>query len=237
VQCGSWKLLIFFSLASLLNKRFQDSAANSHELKDAKKQLKRCIKNAESTLQDVHMTVQLVESDRDKFSSRIDDKELYERTALVHTSRDRLGRAKLEMQSEAVKAKLLQDERAKALRRAGANVALGANTDTERENTALIVDSQARQSLLMQHQDETLDELESAVSRVNIIAGTIHEEVGQQNKILTEMEEDLSNVEEELGLVMGKLAKFLNTKDTWQLGTIMCLGAIVVVLFFFLLYV
>lgn len=180
------------------------------------------------------MTVQLVESDRDKFS-HIDDKELYERTALVHTSRDRLLRAKQEMQSEAVKAKLLQDERAKAVRRAGANV-LGARTDAERENTALIVDSQARQSLLMQHQDETLDELESAVTRVNFMAGTIHEEVGQQNKILTEMEEDLSNVEEELGMVMGKLAKFLHTKDTWQLGTILCLLATVVVLFFLVVY-
>jgi syntaxin 6 len=181
------------------------------------------------------MTVQLVESDREKFS-HIDDKELYERTALVHTSRDRLERAKQEMQSEAVKAKLLQDERAKALRRAGATV-LGATTDAERENTALIVNSQARQSLLLQHQDETLDELETAVTRVNYMAGAIHDEIGQQNKILTEMEDDLTNVEEELGMVMGKLAKFLKTKDTWQLGTIVCLLVTVFVLFFLVIYV
>lgn len=205
------------------------------ELKDAKKQLKRHVKNAESTLKDVQMTVQLVESDREKFS-HIDDKEMYERRALVHTSLDRLGRAKQEISSEAVKAKLLQDERAQAVRRAGANV-LGARNDGERENTSLIVDSQARQSLLMQNQDETLDELDAAVTRVNLMAGTIHEEIGQQNKMLTEMEEDLSNVEEELGMVMGKLAKFLKTKNTWQLGTILCLLFIVVVLFFLVLYI
>jgi hypothetical protein len=207
---------------------------NTHELKDAKKQLKRCIKNAESTLRDVNVTVQLVENDREKFS-HIDDKELYERTSLVHTSRDRLQRARQEMNSEAVKAKLLADERAKAVRRAGSDV-LGARTDAERENTSLIVDSQARTSLLMQHQDETLDELDVAVTRVGHMAESIGDEIGQQNKILTEMEEDLTNVEEELGVVMGKLAKFLQTKDRWQLGTILCLIATVIVLFLLILY-
>jgi syntaxin 6 len=213
----------------------KDSAANAHELKESKKQLKRSIVQAESTLQDLQLTVSLVESDRAKFR-HIDDKELYDRSALVNTSRDRIQRAKYEMNSEAVKAKLLQDERAKAVRRAE-TTALGARTETERENTSLIVDAQARQSLLMQHQDETLDELDMAVTRVNHMAGIMHDEIGQQNKMLTEMEEDLSNVEEELGMVMGKLAKFLKTKDTWQLGTIVCLLVTCVILFFMVLYI
>ena len=189
---------------------------------------------AESTLNDVQMTVSLVEQDRAKFR-HIDDGEFYDRTALVSTSRERIQRAKGEMHSEAVKAKLLQDERAKAIRRAGANV-LGARTDAEREQTSLIVDAQARQSLLMQHQDETLDELDLAVTRVNHMAGIMHEEIQEQNVMLTDMEEDLSNVEEELGMVMGKLAKFLKTKDTWQLGTIVCLIFTCVILFFMVLY-
>jgi archaellum component FlaC len=208
-------------------KTTQDSAANSHELKDTKKQLKRHLKNAESTLKDVEMTVQLVTDNRERFNT-IDDTALYERSALVRISRDRLMRARQEMQSEAVKAKLLQDERAQAARRFA--------TSDDRESTAMIVDSQARQSLLLQHQDETLDELESAVTRVNTMAGNIHDEIGQQNKILTEMEEDLAHAEEELGMVMGKLAKFLKTKDTWQLGTIMCLMLTVIVLFLLVLY-
>ena len=194
--------------------------------------LKRHLKNAESTLKDVQMTVQVVDSSRAKFA-HINDRELYERKSLVHTSRDRLQRAKQEMNSEAVKAKMFQDERALAARRRSS---MGAKTDAERENSALIVDSQARQSLLMQHQDETLDELDLAVTRVNEMAGNIGDEIGQQNKMLTEMEEDLTNVEEELGMVMGKLAKFLKTKDTWQLGTILCLMATALVLFFLVLY-
>jgi len=212
----------------------QDTSVNSQELKDAKKQLKRHLKTAESTLKDVHMTVQVVESDRQKFS-HIDDTDLYERTSLVHTSRDRLGRAKQDITSEAVKAKLLADERAKAIRRAGAT-SLGARNDAERDNTSFIVDSQARTSLLLQEQDDTLDELATHVIRVGHMAEGIHEELGQQNKMLSDMDEDLTNVEEELGLVMGKLSKFLKTKDTWQLVTIISLFVTMVVLFFLVMY-
>jgi hypothetical protein len=207
---------------------------NGHELKEAKKQLKRHVKNAESTLKDVQTTVQLVEMDRAKFV-HIDEAELYDRQSVVSTSRVRLQKAKSEMQSDAVKAKMLADERAKAIRRAGPTN-MGAITDEQRINTHVIVDSQARTSLLMQHQEETLDDLDQAVIRVGHMAETIHEEIGNQNKMLDEMAEDLSTAEEELGIVMGKLAKFLHTKDRWQLGTILTLSLIVVVLFVLVLY-
>ena len=173
------------------------------------------MKNAESTLKDVQMTVQVIENDRKTFQN-ISDGELYERRSLVHSSKDRLQKTKEEMNSEAVKAKMMADERAKALRRAGAD-SLGATNDAQRMNTSFIVDSQARTSLLMQHQDETLDELDAAVTRVGNIAGHIHDEIGQQNKMLDEMEDDLANAEEELGMVMGKLGKFLHTKDRSQI--------------------
>lgn len=181
------------------------------------------------------MAVQLIENDRDRFS-HIDDTELYERRTLVQTSKDRLKRTKDDIQSEAVKAKLLADERAKALRRAAAANNLGARTDTEKDNNDFIVDSQARASLLMQHQEDTLDELDVAVSRVGVMAESIHEEIGQQNKMLDEMEEDLADAEEQLGLVMGKLAKFLKTKDKWQLGTIVGLFFTMMILIMLVLY-
>ena len=88
----------------------------------------------------------------------------------------------------------------------------------------------------MQHQDETLDELDAAVTRVGHMAEHIHEEVGQQNKMLNEMEEDLADAEEQLGMVMGKLAKFLQTKDRFQLGTILALFCTMIVLLFLVIY-
>lgn len=192
------------------------------------------MKNAELTLKDVLTTVQVVENERDKFP-HIDDAQLFERKSLVNTSKERLIKAKEEISSEAVKLKLLEDERNKAIRRSGDGL-LGARTDTERRNTDFIFNNQAQTNVLMQQQDETLDELGEAVVRVGEMAGNIHEEIGQQNKMLDEFEEDLTNVEEELGVVMGKLGKFLKTKDRWQLRTIMTLTLTALVLLFLVIY-
>ncbi len=210
----------------------QDTSVNTYEMKSSKKTLKRHLKHAEATLKDVQMTVQLVDNDRDKFP-HIHDAELYERRTLCETSAGRIHRAKQESASEAVKAKLLQDERAKAVRRAGD---LGATNAAQRENTTRILDSQARTSLLMQHQDETLDELDAAVTRVGRMADGIHDEIGQQHKMLTEMESDLDEAEQQLGLVMGKLSKFLQTKNNGELYTIMVLFGIMLLLLLLVVY-
>ena len=207
---------------------------NSHQYRDAKKQLKRHLKNAESTLKDVQTTVQVVEKDRDKFS-HIDDAQLFERQSMVNTSRERISKAKDEIGSQSVKLKLLEDERNKAVRRSGDGL-LGARNDQQRQNTSFILDSQAQTSLLMEQQDETLDELGEAVLRVGEMAEGISEEIEQQNKMLDQLDDDLTNVEEELGMVMGKLAKFLKTKDRWQLRTILILSLVVFILLFLLLY-
>jgi hypothetical protein len=193
------------------------------------------MRNAESTKMDVQMTVSLVETQRDKFA-HISASELYERKAFLTTSDDRLQRAKTDMSAPSIKAKLLSDERAKSLRRqkqAAANNHDDDDDDHDIENSAFIADNQAQTSLLMEQQDETLDELGEAVTRVGMMAENISEEIGLQNKMLGEMEEDLTDAEEKLGLVMGKLAKFLKTKNKWQLGTIMMLSLIALILIFF----
>jgi syntaxin 6 len=193
-------------------------------------------------LADVQMAVNLEEKkshDGDLEARPIHgvDQALYERQSLVQTSRDRIERAKLEANSASVKAKLLSDERAMRRRRGKRDDGsdMGAPTSSH-VNDDMIANGQARASLLMQHQDETLDVLDAAVSRVGDMAVAIGEEINDQNKMLDEMTTDLENVEDELGLVMGKLAKFLKTKNSWQLGTIMILMATVVILFFLVLY-
>lgn len=173
------------------------------------------------------MTVQLVETQRDKFA-HINNSELYDRKTLVSTSQERLVRAKEDMNSSQIKSKLLEDERAKAMRRIAPEDDLGGDP--------FVADSAARTSLLIQQQDETLDELDEAVVRVGSMATSIHEELSTQNKILNEMDEDLQDAEEKLGVVMGKLAKMLKTKDKCQLGTILVLMLTALVLFFLVLY-
>jgi len=207
-----------------------DTSVNGAEVKDAKKQLKRHIKHAESTLRDLQTTVRMVEKKRDTFHD-IDDAELYERTSFTESCTDRIKEAKNGMNAQAIKTKFLKDERAKSKRRLGI-----ADTKSEDEETSFIANNHADSQLMMEKQDETLDELDDAVVRVGYMAENIHEELGQQNKMLGDLEDDLDNAEEQLGLVMGKLAKIMKTKSKLQLGTIVALSAIVLVLLFLVLY-
>ncbi len=213
--------------SSLLVK---DTSVNTAEVKDSKKQLKRNIKHAESTLRDLQTTIRMVQKKREKFPD-IDDIELDERNKFTDSCMDRIKQAKSGMNAQAIKTKFLKDERAKSKRRLGI-----AETKSEDEEASFIGNHHAESQLMLEKQDETLDELDDAVVRVGYMAENIHEELGQQNKMLNDLEEDLENAEEQLGLVMGKLAKLMKTTNKLQLGTIMALSLIVIVLLFLVLY-
>lgn len=166
----------------------------------------------------------------------------------------RIVRSKEAMNGEEVKGKLLKDERALTERRRG-NKGKGvlkggrdgsglSRQNTNNSNEALLSSSSAAAAeegrsetiLMMQQQDDTLDDLNQAVVRVGHMADTIHEEIGSQNNMLKSLEEDLADAEEQLGVVMGRLAKLLKTKNKCQLGLIVVLTLVVLVLFFLVLY-
>ena len=134
---------------------------------------------------------------------------------------------KSSVNSDHVKAKILSDERKAVSMRAGD---LGARNEGERGNTEFVVDQRANAGVMMRQQDETLEELDGAVDRVGVLAGTINEELGKQNKMIDELGEDLDEAEERMGVVMGKLGKLLKTKDGCQLWTIVTLTLTLVVL-------
>lgn len=209
-----------------------DTSVNTTHVKDTKKQLKRHIKNAESTLRDLQTTVRLVENKRSQFL-HINDTELYDRKSLVSSSTNRIKIAKSGMNSDEVKSKFIEDERKKMQRRTGD---MGAKTKIEKENSSFIQDKHSQAQMMLQSQDEALDELDEAVTRVGGMAGAINDELYQQNRMLNELEEDLDDVEEKLGVVMGKLGKMLNTKSKFQIGTIICLCIVVLVLFILVVY-
>ena len=212
----------------------KDDAANYVEYKDNKKKLKSQLKSAESTLRDVHATVQAVENDRGKFT-HINDSELFERRTLVETSRSRIQHAKGEMNAEKVRKKIFATEKQNAIKRYGDGM-LGAKNDLELQNTDFILNNQTQSRMMINEQDETLDDLGDAVARVGEMAEQIGEEIGHQNVMLENLDQDMTNAEDEMGLVMGKMAKFIGTKDRWQLRIIFTLSLIVVVMFFLIIY-
>lgn len=209
---------------------------NTQELKDTKKQLKRHIKNSESTLKDLQTTIHLVERQRVKFSLLITTEELMARKEFIVSSQSKIYQTKNAMNSSEVKQKIIEDERALACRRMSLKNNNGGDSNGMQEDEENLVNQTANAHLILKQQDETLDELDDAVVRVGTMADTIHTEIKHQTYMLDDLEEDLQDAEEKLGFVMGKLGKFLKTKNRCQLGTILCLMLIVLVLFFLVLY-
>lgn len=212
-----------------------DTAMNNHQVKDEKKALKKSIKNVESSLKDLKMTISVVEKNRNEFI-HIDNVELTQRKVFIQHVSDSVQYAKKEMQSDRIKSKIVQDERALTLRKLGGNSNNKNNNTSTSETDDFLLNNVTSARLMLQEQDDTLEELDEAVIRVGNIADNIHEEVTFQNKMLSDLDDDLVDAEEKLGLVMGKLGKLLKTKSRWQICTILLLILVVLVLFFLILY-
>ena len=174
------------------------------------------------------MTVRMVESNREQFVHIINDAELRNRKNFVAASIDRIRSVKGRMNSDEIKAKLDADEKRKAKAAAAAQPIPRLNQQDEE----FVQYSNMKAQSLLKQQDQTLDELDQAVVRVGRMAETIQDEIGQQNKMLQEVDEDMDDAQQKLGFVMGKLSKMLKTKSMWQLWTILLLALIVFVLFF-----
>lgn len=235
-----------------------DTFINIDKVRETKKILKTCIKLAESTLIDLETTVRVVEKRRSDFG-HIDDTEMYDRRQFINGGKDELVRTKVRMQSDDVRKKMSNDEqrhRRSSLDRQqqqqqhqqqqhqqqqrqvdgrNGNSNNGYNyTDNNNDNDNN--HERTETMLIMQRQDETLHDLDMAVTRVSYMADTIHTEIESQNVMLNKLEDELIDAEEQLGVVMGKLAKLLKTKNKCQLGLILILSLVVLVLFFLVLY-
>jgi len=234
----------FTSLSSSDN----NNSNNRSQRQKQKKLVKRAIRTAESTLRDVKTTVSLVESQRDRFP-HIDASELYERQALVTTSQDRLEKAKQSLEESPnnnnfffTNKKKNNKENTTVAKKTndnnngysnGDDVTINSDIESNNNNNN---NNNALTQTLMKQQDSMLDELGVAVERVGTMAQTMDEEIGYQNKLLENLEDDLDDAEEKLGLVMGKLGKLLKTKDKWQLRSILVLVLIMLVLIFLILF-
>jgi len=222
-----------------------DTAVNTNDIKERKKRWKRQMKYVESTLRDIQTTVSVVEKNREQFMHSITHEELQRRKTFLNDMQQKVQKIKHEGNSDSIKKKILNVEKECAARRLATSnkqkepsimSSLKNHLSSANDEDATVADRRTQAQVLLEQQDETLDQLDVAVERVGVIAGVIHEEISSQNKMLTNLEEDLTDVEEKLGVVMGKLAKLLQTKSKCQLGLILALSVTVVILFFLVLY-
>jgi hypothetical protein len=94
-----------------------------------------------------------------------------------------------------------------------------------------------RQQQLMKEQDQGLEMLSKAAERLGTLSMGISEELGQQNKYLDEMDEDLEVAADNLDFVTRKTKEFIAKSGGMQSCLVIAtLGAIVLLLILLILY-
>mmetsp|Transcript_12993 Transcript_12993/g.27476 ORF Transcript_12993/g.27476 Transcript_12993/m.27476 type:complete len:139 (-) Transcript_12993:468-884(-) len=94
-----------------------------------------------------------------------------------------------------------------------------------------------QQQLQMKQQDEGLEMLGQSAERLSKISLGIHEELGHQNKMLDEMEDDLENATTNMNLVTMKTKELIKKSGGKRnFCIIVILSIIVVVLLFLIVY-
>ena len=222
-----------------LHRRWQQllSSTNTKRSADfrvADEELKRKLKRADEDLTLLEKTVKLVESQRQRFE-HIDDDEIASRHRQLRDKKAALQLIGGDLFSSATRRKIEQDERDHQ-RAIDAEAAQRGVSRGVVANDHFLRGEQQTQEMMVRQQDEQLDVLSQGVGRLGDMASTIGNEVEEQSKMLSEMDEDLDRAAEKMGLVLGKVAKLLKTKDKCQIWGVLLLFFTLVILVALVIY-
>lgn len=94
-----------------------------------------------------------------------------------------------------------------------------------------------QQKLELQKQDHGLEQLSVSATRLGQLSLGIHEELGQQNKMLDEMENDLEKATDDLNILSRKTREFIK-KSGGRRNCMIIVGmsAVVILLLFLIIY-
>eukprot|EP00392_Amoebophrya_sp_AT5.2_P009629 g9657.t1 len=152
-------------------------------------------------LQDVETTIGIVEANPGKF--RVDQRELQ-------------GRKQFLQQTERSLKELTSSVGNTRHQRPGGG----------RELDDFVAQGTQNQRQLVKEQDEQLAELSKCTERLNQTAQVINTELKEQERMLTELDEDIDRETEKMSFVMRRLGILMQSSDRSQLWTILILFCI-----------
>lgn len=219
-------------------------AKSNRSFWDTKRSLEKEIKGVQSQIKELNDAIEMVEKNRRNYP-HIDDQELKDRKQFVSKAKSRVKNYKQDCVKESIKTKIQMDETAEQEKQKSSSSSNSSSHDvsiemsglTNRHNNSSFIDNQRLQSqVMLQQQDEGLEELGNAVTRVGKMAGNINETLIKQNKMLDDLDHDLDETSGRMDAVMKRLEKLLQTKDKCQIWTIVSLFLILIVLVFLVIY-
>ena len=111
------------------------------------------------------------------------------------------------------------------------------DSDSSDDGNDFISQQVRNQRQQLKKQDEGLDMLSKSADRLGQLSMNIHEELGQQNKLLDDMEEDLDRTTVQLGFVTRKTRELiLKSGGKKNFLLVAGLSLVVVILVFLIIY-
>lgn len=109
--------------------------------------------------------------------------------------------------------------------------------DIVRGNDAFVAGEEDHQALLIREQDSQLDEMSVSLAKIGGMGRAIHEELGEQDKIITDLEHDVVSTNSRLEAVQKKMAAVMKKAGVkGQLMLIVFLVVLLIILVVLLIY-
>lgn len=100
-----------------------------------------------------------------------------------------------------------------------------------RENDAAIHEEEQRQETIIRQQDQNLDQLGAVIGRLGQMGEDIHQELVEQEQMITELDQDVEGAQGRMSAALKQVNKVLDqTKDSTQIGIIVCLIVVLIIM-------
>ena len=207
---------------SLLTK----DSTTSKAFGDSTKLLMNDVERLEEDLSVIDNSIKVVESNPQRFPLRSGELDLRKQWAA--TQRRICTDIRGKINGPQARAKIEADRKKQAAAEAEQ---ASLRKSTEDLNQSNIGSSKQVHQQIINQQDDTLSELARVTDRIGQTALVINTELQDQQRLLSELDNDMTRQQEKMNYVMGKMAKLLKTSDTKQLMLVLILLVIAVVLF------
>jgi syntaxin 6 len=216
------------------------NTAQNDEFKWTTNQLKTGIRSIEWDLQDLEETIGIVESNRQRF--KLDQAEVENRKKFITETKSTIKKMKDDLNNVSTKGKMDNDQRASLMTQKKTKDSKDRfsrlDDALQQDNDNFIGGHHQQQEQIILQQDEDLDALSHTVTTLGRMGEAIHVELGQQSRILDDLDGEVNKTSGRLGNVMRRLNKLLeSTNDRVQWCIIIVLILILIGLVVIVFYV
>lgn len=214
----------------------------TQEVAAAHVSLVSALEEVEGDLGELEQCVALVERERARFAA-LDDAEVASRRTFVNSSRRACDSIRADLEQNGPKLKGAErgrgaqpGERVGLLAAAEGPPASSSRAAARAAADAALFDQhdQLQQSQVAQ-QEETLEELGSAVGRLKNLGNVMNEEIQSQNRMIVDLEAQVDNAAGAMSALKGRMREMAQSKDRGKFCAIGVLSVLLVVLFMMVL--